>query len=325
MASIRRRGGKWQVQVCIGGVRRSATFGTKRAAASWAASQVLEVEAVRSGSVLDVPLSDLFDRYANEVSPKKRGVKWEKNRLAWFCRDKIALIRLPRLTSSDFAAWRDRRLSEVMSSTVLRDWSLLSNVFTVAVREWRVLKENPLVGLRRPDDSLPRDRRISEDEIDRLLYCFNYHRDQKCLTVSARVAAVFLFAIETAMRAGEISGLRWSHVSGPVAYLPFVKNGFPRHVPLSQAALSILSRLPREGGDSVFNLNVSQIDSNFRRVRDEALIENLHFHDTRHEAMTRLAQRLHVLDLARMVGVRDLRTLMVYYNATPSDIAARLG
>lgn len=69
----------------------------------------------------------------------------------------------------------------------------------------------------------------------------------------------------------------------------------------------------------------SHVDSLFRKAKKAALIEELHFHDTRHEAITRLAERVEVLDLARIVGIRDLKILMVYYNKHASDIALRLG
>ncbi|MCB1764228.1 MAG: site-specific integrase, partial [Gammaproteobacteria bacterium] len=62
----------------------------------------------------------------------------------------------------------------------------------------------------------------------------------------------------------------------------------------------------------------------FRKIKNRTQIENLTFHDTRHEAITRLSKKLDVLDLARMVGIRDLKILMVYYNATASEIAERL-
>lgn len=61
-----------------------------------------------------------------------------------------------------------------------------------------------------------------------------------------------------------------------------------------------------------------------RVARDAAGIIDLHWHDSRHEAITRLARRLDVLDLARMIGHRDLRSLQVYYNATPAEIESRL-
>jgi integrase len=88
--------------------------------------------------------------------------------------------------------------------------------------------------------------------------------------------------------------------------------------------LRILGELPRQN-DFAFDLKTSQIDLFFRKVSARAMINDLHFHDSRHEAITRLAERLDVLDLARMGGMRDLRMLMVYYNAKPEDIAVKLG
>lgn len=76
--------------------------------------------------------------------------------------------------------------------------------------------------------------------------------------------------------------------------------------------------------ESVFGLSKSALDNLFRRARDRAGIMNLHFHDTRHEAITRLAKKLNVLDLARMVGHKDVKQLMVYYNATAEEIAQQL-
>jgi integrase len=324
MASIRRRGDGWQAQICVGGVRRSATLPTKRAAAAWAAAQTVEIEAVNSDNIPDIPVSALFDRYGREVSPLKRGCRSERIRLLRFSRDGLAPVRLPALSALHIAQWRDSRLAVVSAASVLRDWSLLHHVFSVAVKEWKVLHENPMTGVRKPKAPPSRDRLISELEIARLLLGFGYRSAEKARTVTARVGAAFLFAIETAMRCSEICSLRWTDISGSVAKLSMTKNGFSREVPLSVFALKIFDDLSRNS-DFVFDLKPSQIGAIFRKVRARALIEDLHFHDTRHEAITRLARRLDVLDLARMVGVRDLRILMVYYNATARDIAARLG
>lgn len=324
MASIRRRGDGWQVQVCVHGVRRSATFPLKREAAAWAAAQVLEIKAVSAGCSPDVPVLNLFERYSREVSPAKRGCRSEQIRLLRFSRDDLAAVRLPVLSALHISQWRDRRLAEVSAASVLRDWSLLHHVFSVAVKEWKVLCDNPMAGVRKPKVPPSRDRLISESEIARLLLGFGYRRAEKARTVTARVGAAFMFAVETAMRCSEICSLRWGDISGSVAKLSMTKNGFARLVPLSVAALKIFDDLPKDN-DLVFNLKPSQVGAIFRKVRARALIDDLHFHDTRHEAITRLARKLDVLDLARMVGIRDLRILMVYYNATACDIAARLG
>lgn len=326
MASFRKRGDKWEVFLCVRGVRVTSSHPTKRAASAWAAAKLAELETVRAGGCPDLPVLALFERYAKEVSPSKRGCEKERIRLLRLSRDELALVRLPLIRPAHFAAWRDRRLREVSVASVLRDWSLLHHVFTIAVQEWGLLQENPMRGVRKPKTPLSRDRLISESEISRLILAFGYDRDLEPMTITARVGAAFLFAIETGMRCGEICNLVWSGIEGAVAHLSMTKNGFSRSVPLSVEALRIIGQLSRVNGDErVFRLKQSQVVSLFRKVRERVMIKDLHFHDTRHEAITRLARRLDVLDLARMVGIRDLRILMVYYNAKPQDIAVRLG
>jgi integrase len=109
------------------------------------------------------------------------------------------------------------------------------------------------------------------------------------------------------------------------------KNGDARNVPLSSVAATILELLLDDCGDGpVFGLNSAILDALFRKYRDKAKaecpeLEPVRFHDTRHEAVSRLARKLDVLDLARMIGHRDIRSLMIYYNEHASDIATRLG
>lgn len=323
MATFKKRGSTWQVQVARQGVRKSATFKTKAEASAWATALEAEILAGVRGDIPDKPVSDLLERYRDEVSVIKRGQRWEKLRIGLFLRDALADVRLQKLSPADIAAWRDRRLGQVSAASVLREWNLLSHAFTVAVNEWGWLKENPMKLVRRPKAPLPRDRRISDAEFSALLLATGYDGRSVTVTKMARVGAAFVFAIETAMRAGEICSLRWSDISGVVAHLPITKNGTARRVALSEAALSVLDTLPKDG-DSVFDLTPAQIDALFRKAKARAMVSDLHFHDTRHEAITRLAQHLEVLDLARMVGVRDLRILMVYYNASPQEIAEKL-
>lgn len=326
MASFRKRGDKWEVALCLAGVRRSASFGSKREASEWAASQTLSIKTVQSGGIPDIPVSALLERYMNEVTPRKRGRAGEALHIARLLRDDLARVRLCELKPSHLGAWRDRRLSQVSAGTVLRDWSLLSHVFTVAVKEWEYLPNNPMKNVSKPKAPPSRDRRISEGEVTRIVLGLGYSKVGEAKTARARVAVAFLFALETGMRRGEILGLKWDSVRGNVAHLHVTKNGFPRCVPLSSEAVRLLGQLPKgEGAGSVFNLSIDQLKDFFRQSLERSGISDLHFHDTRHEAITRLARKLDVLDLARMVGTRDLKILMVYYNATPTEIAARLG
>ncbi len=55
-------------------------------------------------------LADVFNRYANEVSPTRRGERWEVIRLKKLARDDLAKLVIASITARDIAEWRDRRL-----------------------------------------------------------------------------------------------------------------------------------------------------------------------------------------------------------------------
>lgn len=98
-----------------------------------------------------------------------------------------------------------------------------------------------------------------------------------------------------------------------------------REVPLSSEALRILRQLESvRDGDSVLRVSASSIDVLFRKARDKAGVFGLTFHDSRHLAITRLAKVLDVLPLAKAIGHRDLRMLMIYYNPSAEDLAKKL-
>jgi integrase len=102
-----------------------------------------------------------------------------------------------------------------------------------------------------------------------------------------------------------------------------------RFVPFTRRAarvLAVLDAAAREAGrDAYFTISGHSLDVLFRRVRDRLLIEGLHFHDSRADALTRLSRRMDVMRLARISGHRDLRQLMqAYYRETPAEVAASI-
>jgi integrase len=277
-----------------------------------------------TGIAIGKTCRDAFERYEKEVSRTKRGFRWEALRLSAMSdivvgKVKFGDIKLSEVTSDFLGQWRDLRLKTVVGSTVNRDKNLLSHVFTTAQREWGWMADSPTKDVRRPKNPAPRDRRIHADEIERLCLALGFD-NEPVRTKSQAIAIAFLFAIETAMRAGEICALMPEHVSGNVAHLPITKNGSKRDVPLSKRAIELLSFLPQpDEGNPLFGLTTASLDALFRKARANSLIEGMTFHDTRHEAITRLAKKLNVLELARMVGHRDLRMLQIYYNETASQ------
>src|SRR5690606_25287388 len=203
----------------------------------------------------------------------------------------------------------------VKSSTVNRELNLISHCLTQA-RRWRLMAHAPLKDLKRPRNPPPRFRRISENEIQQLCIVLGYREDIEIKLKRQFVALAFLFAIETAMRAGEICMLTKNLIdaNAAVAHLPDTKNSYPRDVPLSPKAIELLKKLPEPEHDDapLFQLTAQTLDANFRKYCRRTNIDDLHFHDTRHEAITRLASKLDVLDLARVTGHRDLKQLLIY-------------
>lgn len=128
------------------------------------------------------------------------------------------------------------------------------------------------------------------------------------------------------MRAGEILGLRWEHVDldRRVAHLPQTKNGDARDVPLSRRAVELLECMRGLDPDRVFTLTSNLLDVYYRQGRALAGIQGPTFHDARATAITMLAKKLDILELARMVGHRDPRSLMTYYRQSATEIAKKL-
>jgi integrase len=206
--------------------------------------------------------------------------------------------------------------------------SLLSHALEVARKEWGWLIADPMKEVRRPPDNPPRDRLISDKEIEKITLALGYQEGLPVALPSQRVAVAFLLAIETAMRSGEMLGLTSDTVDfeAQVAHLPLTKNGGARDVPLSMRALELLRMLPKvDDGKPLFALSAASRDALFRKAKEKAGIADLTFHDTRHEAITRLAKKLQPLDLARMTGHTNLQELLTYYNESARDIARRLG
>ena len=328
MATFRKRSGGWRAEVCIKGIRTSATFTTKREAQAWAAREETRLREDSSGKVPNKPFRSLLERYSREVSSKKRGAAREQVMVSRILRDPIADVPLRKLAPSNIATWRDKRLSQVSGSTVTREMTILSHACSVARREWGWLRTNPVSDVRRPPENRARTRRPTTEETEKLLDMLGYSREIPPRTASARIGAAFLFAIETAMRAGEICSLEWQHVNDRHVHLPLTKNGYARDVPLSAEARRIIEQLRSLNGDeegTVFDVSVASLDALFRKARARANIEDLHFHDTRREALTRLSKIFDVMELARISGHRDLRVLQnVYYAPSVSDLAAKL-
>lgn len=254
-----------------------------------------------SPRIRKMSLSRALDKYLKTVSVHKKGHQQEFYRSNVIKRYPIALRNMDEITTVDIATYRDVRLAEInprtgkpiTGNTVRLELALLSSLFNIARVEWGTCRTNPVELVRKPKVSSGRDRRLTSSEERRLS---RYFREKNLM-----LYVIFHLALETAMRQGEILALRWEHIDlrHGVAHLPETKNGHSRDVPLSRRARNFLQMMPVNLHGNVFDYTASGFKNAWRIATQRLRIEDLHFHDLRHEAISRFFElgSLNVPDL----------------------------
>lgn len=204
---------------------------------------------------------------------------------------------------------------------------ILGHVFEVARKEWGIQVHNPVRDINLPANGKARDRRLQaglngDDEETLLLAACQEAR-------SPYLLPIVQLAIETAMRQSELINLRWEYIdlNRRTAHLPDTKNGESRTAPLSTTAANVLRSLPRAIHGQVFpGLSAEAIKRVYIRAMRQAGIEDLHFHDLRHEATTRFFELgLNIMEVASITGHKYLRMLHRYTHLKAEDLARKLG
>ena len=300
-------------------VDKSKRFRLKSDAVFWAAKIESDIEAHARGDLPNYTLLDALVKYGDEVTPNHRSCVKEQYMINGIKRSCLPVNRqISLITSNDIAEWRNWRSANVGDATVNRELTIIKLVFSIALREWGWIKSNPCLAVSKKPQPKARDRLISDGERDALLLQLN----GKPHGVRHQSRVAFCFALETAMRLGEITGLKEGDIVGRVAKLALTKNGTAREVPLSKRALELLAEIESNG--KYFTCKSSSISREITRAVQRAGIIDLNFHDTRHAAITALAKKLTVLELARAIGHKDLKSLMIYYNETAENLADKL-
>lgn len=356
MATIRKKGEyQWHVQIRRKGYdAQTKTFNTRVEAEAWARNVENEMDRgvfVSRAEAESTTLYEALDRYEREVSKLKKGHDQERYRIAAWKEHPLAKRSLASLRSSDFAEYRDNRLAAGASAATIRnDLAVISHIFTTCAKEWGIPVVNSVANIRMPRANNSRDRRLVGDEETRIQAAFDAAEKAgggKRTNIWMRSA--FVVAIETAMRQGELLGLRWEHIDlkRRVAHLPETKNGDTRDVPLSSRAVAALETLPHAIKGQVFATTASALDQSWRRcvarsrrmyeaelkqagvsdrdIADDPLLLNLTWHDLRHEGTSRLADKLAMHELMKVTGHKDSRNLARYYHPKAEDLAKKLG
>ena len=326
MATFRNRSGKWQARVQIQGHSAiSKTFINKADAERWA--KQVEVE-IQKGSYTNLVLAErttfaeIIERYIGEVLPTLRGGKADFIRLKALAKRPIAKLNIVALTPQKIAQHRDERLKEIAPATVIRELSYFSSIINHARREWGIHINNPVALVAKPKSTQGRTRIMDTTETNALFEAL-----RPVGRKSIWMLPLVRLALETAMRRSELLGLRWEHVDieKRTIFLQLTKNGTSRTVPLSTHAIQILTEIPRMIDGRVFPITHEVVSQAFNRARKQAGVEDIRFHDLRHMAITRLAEKLpNLIELSAVSGHKSLAMLKRYYHPNPEMLALKI-
>lgn len=324
MASIRKRGQyQWEARVRRKGFPiQCKTFETKALAEEWV--QEVELEMRRGAFVSrkeaeQTTLNEALERYIEEYAPKLAEPVRQANRARAIQRRTLAKRFMAAIRGKDISTFiKEREAEGVSGNTIRLDLALLSRLFEIARTDWGMESlSNPVKIATKPKVAKGRTRRLMHGEEELLLE----HSP-------ARFKPVFLFALETAMRREEIASLKWENVNmrRRIAHLPETKNGESRTVPLSPRALEILENLPRNINGSVFGVSSDYLTRTMMKIVKKAELEDLRFHDLRHEATSRFFEEtdLDVMEIREITGHKTMQMLARYSHLRSSRLADRL-
>ena len=328
----RKRGDAYRIEIMIDGQRMSATRDTVKECHAWASRKLLESKAGQLSTAdtrSHLKLGELMTIQYEVSRRQSKGKRTDLDYQRMIIRDYAWLtsMRVVDITAQDLTRYRDMRLQKVASSTVLRDFSYLSSVFSYAVKNLFIIDKNPCLDVHKPSKAKDRYRRITQDEIDALLIACDYQVGQTPTLGKHYVGWSLIWAIESAMRRGEIFGMTWGDVHKNHVHLPVTKTDDPRDVPLSPVMRELLACLSsfdkHDKKDNLIEIDLEAFRSAWRRAVAQIGIKNLQFRDTRHEAISRFVktQKLPVEHVAKITGHKKIETLLnVYYNPTADEL-----
>ena len=343
MATYSKRGPyQWQTKIRRKGYPvQTKTFNTRAEAEAWAST--VESEMTRGMFVSrkeaeSTTLTEALDRYEQEISSRKKSHAIEKVYIRTLKKSFLSSRFLAGINGLDISKYRDARLKEVSPTAVRHELSLLSHLFTIAIKEWGMFGlVNQVMQIRRPIPNKSRDRRLLPGEEKALI--------EACESYGGDLPHIVRLALETGMRRSEMAGMIWDLVDlkKRTVTLLNTKIGEKRIVPLSTEAVRVLSNLPRRLDGNVWGVESVSITHAFVRViararkvyekecqekgvkPDPAFLVDLTFHDLLHEATSRFFEKgLNPMQVAAITGHKTLQILKRYTHLKAEDLAELL-
>lgn len=324
MATFRKRSNSWQARVqLVGYPDQSKSFKSYADAVAWARKLESEIDSGvhthQSAINNKVLLRELLERYKSEVTCHKKHATAEAYRVDFWLRHSLASQPIAAIKSADIAKWRDERVKLGRAPNTLRlELAVLSNLFTVASHEWGYeWLVNPTTKVKLPKLPSGRVRRLTEQELE--LVVSN--------SESMLLRNIVSIAVETGMRRSEIATIQGKHINlvKRTLLIPVTKNGEAREVPLSPVAIKVFKSINYQGFDKVFNITPHAITIAFGRACKRSGLVDTHFHDLRHEAISRLFEKgLSLAEVATISGHKTWTMLRRYTHLSAEMIALKL-
>ena len=326
---IRKRLGKYFVEIKRRGHKSIyKTFNQKSDAIKWGRSVELQLDQSRyrdTSNASKTTLLSVMERHLKERLRVVREPNKEQSRFNVIKKHDIVKRSLSSLSPQIFARYRDERIDDGLSnSTICRELSFMSIAIKKAIRFYNCwLPEHPIPNDIKPKENPPRNRRLEEGEFDKLMeHCKTKRNSYWCSMIE--------FAIETAMRLNEQLTLKWDQVDLKKMMITILaehsKTGVERKIPLTPRAIEILNEIPRHIKGRVFPVSLNNFQPAWRSRTRNAEIKNLHWHDLRREACSRLMERgLSISEVQMFTGHKTLSLMLQTYSShNPSVVAKKL-
>lgn len=331
MATIRKQNSKWQAIVRkVGHKQQSKVFPKKALAERWA--NKIETEMAEgifkdNSKAASTTITNALDRYVIDVLPTRRDKgKVEKSKVN-LIRARFGHLFMTSLTADMIEEYvEDRQEDDISNATIIKDLAVIHDLYETADILWHMPCTNPMIEARRrfkKKKSLKqdkgRDRRLVGNEYELLTTA-----DARYKTSNRN--KLIIFAVETAMRREEIARIRWTDInkSDGTLHIPRAKHG-PRTIPLSDEAMEVLNSLPIRIDGSVWGVKKKSISRLFKRLVKSLNIEDLRFHDLRHEGCSRFFEMgLSIPEVQLITGHGDWRSLQRYTKLKATEVGKKL-
>ena len=301
--------------------REAKSFDRRQAANAWIVRR--EEELCKPGGLdrasKDPKLADVIERY---VAESRKEIGRTKAQVLRTIKDyDLAEMRCSEITSSDLVAFA--KALQVSPQTRQNYLSHLAAIFRLARPAWGYQLDHQIVrdafvatknlGLTSKGGS--RERRPTLGELNRLMDHFGTVKSRR--PDSLPMQRIIPFAIFSTRRQEEIVTIKWADYDGKRVVVrdmkhPGDKAGNNVRCDLPPEAAAYIDAMPKRD-DRIFPYSTDAVSASFTRACQILAIEDLHFHDLRHEGISRLFELgWNIPQVATVSGHRSWQSLKRY-------------